>query len=167
MAKRDALVAKVKTKKTVEMTLTKDEHAGETVRIGARPINRTTILYFGTAGSMRIAEMEMRLPIGGLAQVTRARVARDYWRNGIAKRIYQEINADLDQIGAKLEPHWGAMTPDSLNFWIDFGGDDPELVKKLEADRTEWEESGKLEEYDAMGKEMHWNGDPAKPEDLV
>ena len=148
-----------------ELTVDKGDRTGQTFIVDAVPKGPTTFEYRGIVGKKLIASMEMRLPIGGFATVTSAKVAKDFRRSGVATKIYREINADLAQVGAKLEPHWGSMTPGAVRFWQDFGSDDAEMQARLAPILEEMKERGEIEAYDSEGDD--WNGEtirkPRKP----
>lgn len=94
----------------------------------------------------RVAWMHCMSPIAGRVQVSNANVydidGIDYRRQGIGTAIYDLIEHDVRAAGADgLEPHWGSMSEEAIEFWKqrrpDRGGDIADL-NRLGAQVGSW-----------------------------
>ena len=70
----------------------------------------------------RVAWMHTMTPIAGRVQVTNARVyevrGKDYRRQSIGTAMYDLIERDVRAAGGEgMEPHFGSMSDDAIEFW--------------------------------------------------
>lgn len=161
ISEQEAFLRIAKSREPLEFSIEKGAHQGEVLRLEAKKVSPTAVEYRGLVGNMLIAVMYINPPIRGVAQVTNAKVAKDYWRSGIASRIYSEIESDLSKIGATLDPQYGALSPDAVRFWMNRRKDDPVLQARLEPVLTEMEKSGELQSNDnqKQDQDSDWNGE--------
>ena len=80
--------------------------------------------------------MHCQAPIHGRVQVANANVyeidGKDYRRHGIGTAIYNLIERDVRAAGGEgVEPHWGSMSDEAIEFWKKRRPDYAEHIARL------------------------------------
>ncbi|MFM2415218.1 MAG: hypothetical protein RI911_911 [Candidatus Parcubacteria bacterium] len=159
---RERFMDHVLKKKPTIVQIEKGKHKGKSMHIVAVQKGPYAVEYWGIVGKRKIAVMLTNPPIGGISHVTNSVVAHSFWRCGVAQQVYSEIQRDLQTVGAALEPHWNAMTPDAARFWKTISTNMPAIQQRLDTILQEMELSGVRAQHDAMKDEdlsQFWNGE--------
>ena len=92
--------------------------------VARRPIGANKVEYeaYLDGRKPRVAWMYTMAPMLGRVQVTNANVyevdGRDWRRHGIGTAIYDIIERDVLAAGGQgVEPHWGSMSDEAIEFW--------------------------------------------------
>jgi hypothetical protein len=84
----------------------------------------------------QVAWMQCRGPLDGRVLVANANVyevgGKDHRRQGIATAIYELIESDVRTAGGEgVEPHWGSMNGEAMEFWRKRGPEHAEETPNL------------------------------------